>query len=67
MAFTIVCGLLTIAFTIWRWYRAAKKDGNISKEEIEELIDDIVHHVDDTADKVKDNIENNEIDKDENN
>lgn len=60
MIFTIICGVASLAFTIWRWYRAAKKDGKITKEEVEDLIDDVVEQVDKTADDVKDKIDNSE-------
>lgn len=39
LIFSILCSLLTIIFTIWRWYRKAKQDGIIDDKEIEELED----------------------------
>ena len=36
---TIIGGLITITFAIITWYKNAKKDGKIDKEEVKELID----------------------------
>ena len=38
---TIVALLITIAYTIWKWYRKASKDGNITADEVDELFDDL--------------------------
>ena len=38
---SILSTLFTIAFTIYKWYNKAKEDGKITKEEIEDLADDI--------------------------
>ena len=35
----ILCGLVTLAFTIYKWYNKAKKDGKITQEEVEDLFD----------------------------
>lgn len=34
---TIIATSISIAFTIWNWYKSAKKDGKITLEEINEL------------------------------
>lgn len=33
--------LLNIAYTIWKWYRTASKDGKITQDEIDQVIDDV--------------------------
>lgn len=33
--------LVSLAYTIWKWYRTAKKDGKIEEHEVDELFDDI--------------------------
>lgn len=38
--------LVTISYTIWKWYKKAKEDGKITKDEVEELVDDIKKEVD---------------------
>lgn len=32
---------LTIAFTIYKWYNKAKEDGQITPDEIQDLVDDL--------------------------
>lgn len=36
---TCIATALTIAYTIWRWYKNAMKDGKIDKKELKEGID----------------------------
>ena len=36
---SIVTSVLLISFRLWKWYKEAKKDGKIDKEEIQEAID----------------------------
>lgn len=43
--------IFTIAFTIYKWYNKAKEDGKITKEEIEDLADDISEALGKTEDK----------------
>lgn len=38
---SILAAVLTIAFTVWTWYKKASKDGKITKDEVDELFDDI--------------------------
>ena len=38
---SIIAAIVTIAFTVWSWYRKANADGKITKDEIEDLFDDI--------------------------
>lgn len=32
---------VSIAYTIYKWYKNAKKDGKITKDEVEDLFDDV--------------------------
>lgn len=36
LALTIVSVVISIAFTLWKWWKAAKADGRIDEKEIEE-------------------------------
>lgn len=36
---TCIATAVAIAFTIYKWYKAAKADGKIDKEEVKELVD----------------------------
>lgn len=42
---SILAFLVTIAFTIWKWYKKAKKDGKITPEEVEELFDNLKNNI----------------------
>ena len=37
LGLTILSTLVAIAFTIWKWWKKAKEDGKITKEEVDEL------------------------------
>lgn len=37
MTITIVAGIVSIALSIWKWWKSAKKDGKIDEKEIEDL------------------------------
>ena len=53
-ALAIICGIVSLSFTIWKWAREAKKDGKITKEEVEDLIDQVGGQVED----IKSNLDN---------
>lgn len=53
-ALAIICGIVSLCFTIWKWIREAKKDGKITKEEVEDLIDQVGGQVED----IKSNLDN---------
>lgn len=38
--------VVTIAYTIWKWYRKAKKDGKIDEDEVDDLMEDLKKEVD---------------------
>lgn len=38
---TVIGLLVTIAYTVWKWYRKAKADGKIDEEEVDELAEDL--------------------------
>lgn len=37
--FTIVSVIITIAYNIWKWWTNSKKDGKITINEVDELVD----------------------------
>ena len=41
LVLTIIATAFSIAFTIYKWWKSAKADGKITKEEIEDLFDEI--------------------------
>ena len=38
---TCITAGVTLAYTIWKWFRKAKSDGKIDEEDIKELADEI--------------------------
>lgn len=38
---TSIAVLVSIAYTIWKWRKNAKKDGKITSDEVDDLFDDI--------------------------
>ena len=36
-----LAGAVALAYTIWRWYKNAKKDGKISEDEVDDLFEQI--------------------------
>ena len=38
LIFTIIATMVSIVFTIWKWWKSAKADGKITPEEVNDLI-----------------------------
>lgn len=53
----IVSGVVSLSYNIYVWYRKAKSDGKISKEEIEDAVGIIKNGVDEIEDEIKKNKE----------
>lgn len=43
----ILATIVSIAFSIWKWWKKASADGKITSEEIKELSDDLKDKLDD--------------------
>lgn len=50
LVLTIIATVVSLVYTIWKWWKKAKADGKITEDEVNELMDDI-HQV--TNDKNK--------------
>lgn len=37
----IISTFVALAYTIWKWYKKAKEDGKITKDEVKDLVEDI--------------------------
>lgn len=49
----LLATILSVAFTLWQWWKRAKKDGKITEEEINEGIDILHNGIDELKDKSK--------------
>ena len=54
----ILCGLVTLAFTIYKWYNKAKRDGKITMDEVEELVDIVSDGLEDVEKEVEEYAKN---------
>lgn len=43
---SVLASVVTIAYVIYKWYKRAKADGKITKEEVDELIDEVGEEID---------------------
>ena len=48
-----LAGAVALAYTIWRWYRNAKKDGKITPDEVDDLFEQITKKEDSEDDKIQ--------------
>lgn len=46
-----LAGAVALAYTIWRWYRNAKKDGKITEDEIDDLFQQITKREEEKDDR----------------
>lgn len=44
---TILSSLVVFGFTVYKWYKKAKEDGKITKDEVEDLVDEIKENIND--------------------
>lgn len=54
LSLTILSIVVSLAFTIYRWYKVATDDGKIDKEEI----DDLMHNINDSINDLNDAVNN---------
>lgn len=48
-----LAGAVALAYTIWRWYKNAKKDGKITEDEVDDLFEQISKKEDSDDDKIQ--------------
>nr|DAE55105.1 MAG TPA: multi-glycosylated core protein [Caudoviricetes sp.] len=63
LALAIMSALTTIAFTIYKWYKSAKKDGHIDIDEVDELLSKLQDETDKMKDSVDKELKENEDEK----
>lgn len=53
LALSIATSVVLIAYRLWKWYRAAKADGKITRDEVKQGLDLIIEGKDEIADKIE--------------
>ena len=56
--FTIFSVILNIAYNVWRWWRNSNKDGKISMDEVDELVDIVKDGSDTLTNTIKEGKDN---------
>ena len=56
--FTIFSVILNIAYNVWRWWRNSKKDGKITMDEVDELVDIVKDGSDTLTNTIKEGKDN---------
>lgn len=52
LGLAIACSVVLLAYRIWSWWKKAKADGKIDKEEAKEVIGIVKDGLDDIKDKI---------------
>lgn len=54
LVLSILVSIVLISYRVYKWYKLAKSDGKITKEEVEDLTKSIEKDVEDLKDKIDD-------------
>lgn len=52
LALSIATSAVLIAYRLWKWYKAAKADGKITRDEVQEGLEIVIEGKDEIADKI---------------
>ena len=53
LVLAIITSVVLLAYRIWKWYKEAKKDGKITKEELKEGLNILSEGAEEIKDKIK--------------
>lgn len=53
LALSIATSAVLIAYRLWKWYKAAKADGKITRDEVQEGLEIVIEGKDEIADKIE--------------
>lgn len=53
LCLSVVTSIVLIAYRLWKWYKAAKADGKITRDEISEGVEILIEGKEEIADKMK--------------
>lgn len=48
---TCITAFVGLCYTIWKWYKKSKKDGKITKDELSELVENLINKGEDEDDR----------------
>lgn len=57
LGITILSSVVCLAYRIWKWYKDAKKDGKITPEEIDTLVEGVKDDITDAEEDIDKKIE----------
>ena len=52
LALAVLSALVAISFTVWKWWHEAKKDGKITPNEVNDVLDDVTDIIDETKESI---------------
>lgn len=52
LALAVLSAVVAIAFTIWKWWHEAKKDGKITTNEVKDVLDDVTAIIDEAKESI---------------
>lgn len=52
LALAVLSAIVAITFTIWKWWHEAKKDGKITPNEVNDVLDDVTTIIDETKESI---------------
>lgn len=53
LCLSIITSCVLIAYRLWKWYKTAKADGKITKDEIEDGLEIVIEGKDEIKDKIE--------------
>ena len=52
LALAVLSAVVAIAFTIWKWWHEAKKDGKITPNEVNDVLDEVADIIEGTKESI---------------
>lgn len=52
LSLAVLSAVVAIAFTIWKWWHESKKDGKITPNEVNDVLDDVASIIDETKESI---------------
>lgn len=52
LALAVLSAIVAITFTIWKWWHESKKDGKITPDEVNDVLNDVTNIIDETKESI---------------